>query len=47
MRKQIYVLAAMLADQGRTGKPESLILVGEDNLWRYAQVTFAHWEISL
>ncbi|XP_028969091.1 WD repeat-containing protein 35 [Galendromus occidentalis] len=37
LRKQIYVLAAMLADQGRSGKTESLMLVGEDNLWRYAQ----------
>ena len=41
LRKQIYVLAAMLADQGRTGKSESLMLIGEDNLWRYAQVMHA------
>ncbi|XP_022697490.1 WD repeat-containing protein 35-like [Varroa jacobsoni] len=45
LKKQIYVLAAMLADQGKTGRnrpgfegaTQSLTVVGEDNLWRYAQ----------
>lgn len=47
LKKQIYVLAAMLADQGKSNRlnkigPDSntqpSVLLGDDNLWRYAQV---------
>lgn len=46
LKKQIYVLAAMLADQGKAnrtanageGTAQPLVLLSEDNLWRYAQV---------
>ncbi|OQR74556.1 WD repeat domain 35 [Tropilaelaps mercedesae] len=44
LRKQIYVLAATLGDQGRTNRnrpaadgTQPLAAAGEDNLWRFAQ----------